>query len=319
MSATSHPKAPAGSPARAAAERQAPLPRVGFIGLGSQGAPMARRIIEAGYPVTLWARRPASLEPFAGTPAGVAGSPAELAAASDLVCVCVVSDADVQEVVAGERGVLAGIAQDGRRETGRGLGGGVIAVHSTVHPGTCRRLAGQAGVRGVHVVDAPVSGGGPAAAEGRLLVMAGGEPDAVEFCRPVFASYADPVVHLGPLGSGEVAKLLNNVLFTANLATAASTLALGRTLNVDPVRLAEVISHGSGSSFALDRIASAGGTVDRIAAHAGALLSKDVALMADIAEAAAAPPGAVMAAADAALALMDAAPRPCRAGDRRAE
>jgi 3-hydroxyisobutyrate dehydrogenase-like beta-hydroxyacid dehydrogenase len=294
MSAASERNAPAGSSSRAATERQVPLPRVGFIGLGSQGAPMARRITEAGYPVTLWARRPASLEPFADTAADAAVSPAELAAASDLVCVCVVSDADVEEVVAGERGVLAGIAADG-----------VIAVHSTVHPGTCRRLAGQAEARGVRLIDAPVSGGGPAAAEGRLLVMAGGEPGAVEFCRPVFATYADPVLHLGPVGSGQLAKLLNNVLFTAHLATAASVLALGQALDVDPCRLAEVISHGSGSSFALARIADAGGTLDRIASYAGPLLEKDVRLMADIADAAAAKAGAAMAAADAALALMN--------------
>ena len=82
-------------------EQQAPLKRVGFIGLGSQGAPMARRIIDAGYPVTLWARRPASLEPFADTAADVAASPGELAAASDLVCICVVGDADVEEVLTG--------------------------------------------------------------------------------------------------------------------------------------------------------------------------------------------------------------------------
>jgi 3-hydroxyisobutyrate dehydrogenase len=268
--------------------------RVGFIGLGSQGGPMARRIVEAGFPVTLWARRAATLEPFAGTAAVVAASPADLAAACDLVCVCVVGDADVEEVIAGEHGVLAGLPP-----------GAVIAVHSTVHPQTCMRLADQASRRDARVVDAPVSGGGMAAAEGRLLVMAGGEPDAVEFCRPVFATYADPVVHLGPLGSGQLAKLLNNVLFTAHLATAASTLELGQSLGVDAVRLAEVMSHGSGSSFALSRIAAAGGTLDRIAAHAGPLLRKDILLLADVAAAGNVPGGAALDAADAALARMN--------------
>ncbi|MGI8329391.1 NAD(P)-dependent oxidoreductase [Actinomadura scrupuli] len=268
--------------------------RVGFIGLGSQGAPMARRIIDADYSMTLWARRQASLEPFADTPAKVAESPADLAAASDLVCLCVVGDADVEEVVCGERGVLSGLRE-----------GGVIAVHSTVHPDTCRRLAAQAGTKGVSLIDAPVSGGGPAAAEGRLLVMVGGEPDTVESCRPVFATYADPIVHLGPLGSGQVTKLLNNVLFTANLGTAASTVELGRALGVDPERFADVISHGSGSSFALGSIAAAGGTLDRLAAYAGPLLQKDARLVADLADTANAPAGTVMAAADAALARMD--------------
>jgi 3-hydroxyisobutyrate dehydrogenase-like beta-hydroxyacid dehydrogenase len=285
--------------------------RVGFIGLGSQGAPMARRIIEAGYPVTLWARRPATLEPFAETNAKTAGSPAELAAASDLVCVCVRDDADTEEVV---DAVLSGLAA-----------GAVIAVHSTVHPDTCRRLAERARAGGVRLIDAPVSGGGPAAQAGRLLVMVGGDEEAVEFCRPVFASYGDPIVHLGPVGAGQVTKLLNNAAFTAHLGVAVSVLALGQSLGVDQLRLADVISHGSGNSFALQRVAAAGGTLARIGQHAGHLLRKDVQLIVDVAGAApgeaeprASGPGdaghgdgergaTLLAAADAALALMNVA------------
>jgi 3-hydroxyisobutyrate dehydrogenase len=269
-------------------------PRVGFIGLGSQGAPMARRIIEAGYPVTLWARRPATLEPFAGTGAKTADSPAELAAASDLVCVCVVADADTEEVV---DAVLGGLAP-----------GGVIAVHSTVHPDTCRELAARAATQGVALIDAPVSGGAPAAEAGRLLVMAGGDEATVDFCRPVFASFANPVVYLGPVGSGQVTKLLNNAAFTAHLGVAASLFTLGRSLGVDPLRLADVISHGSGNSFALERVASAGATLDRIAGHAGLLLRKDVALVNALAASADAPTGTLLTAANDALALMHVSP-----------
>jgi 3-hydroxyisobutyrate dehydrogenase len=267
--------------------------RIGFIGLGSQGAPMARKIIDAGYTTTLWARRPASLEPFADTAAKVAGSPAELAAASDLVCLCVVGDADVEELATGDQGLLAGLQA-----------GSVIAVHSTVHPNTCRALADKAGAHGISVVDAPVSGGGPAAEEGRLLLMVGGEADVVERCRPVFETYANPVVHLGALGAGQVTKLLNNLLFTANLGTAATALALGQALGVTPESLADVIARGSGNSFALNSIKGSGGTLDRLAGLAGSLLQKDVRLTADLAEKADASPGAVLDAADAALTLM---------------
>jgi 3-hydroxyisobutyrate dehydrogenase len=254
---------------------------------------MARRIVEAGYPTTLWARRPASLEPFTDTAAKVAGSPAELAAASDLVCLCVVGDTDVEEVAGGENGVLAGLNP-----------GGVIAVHSTVHPKTCHELAKNAGVQGVSIVDAPVSGGGPAAAEGRLLVMVGGDADVVDRCRPVFETYADPVVHLGELGSGQTAKLLNNLLFTANLGTAATTLALGQALGVSPDRLTEVISRSSGNSFALNAVRGSGG-LERLAGLAGALLQKDARLVVDVVQAAGARAGAVLDAADAALGLME--------------
>jgi 3-hydroxyisobutyrate dehydrogenase len=263
---------------------------VGFIGLGSQGAPMARRIVDAGFPTTLWARRPASVQPFADTAARVANSPAELAADSDLVCLCVVGDADVDDVATG---VLSGLQR-----------GGVIAIHSTVHPRTCHMLADKAAAQGISVIDAPVSGGGHAATEGRLLVMVGGDADVVERCRPVFSSYADPIVHMGDLGSGQTTKLLNNLLFTANLGTAAGTLALGATLGVTPERLTEVISRGSGHSFALTALGGDSGGLDRLAGMAGPLLRKDVRLVAELADSAGACGGAAMAAADETLNMM---------------
>lgn len=268
--------------------------RVGFIGLGSQGAPMARRIVEGGYETTLWARRPASVEPFADTAAKVAGSPAELAAASDIVCLCVVGDDDVRQVLGGDNGVLAGLAP-----------GGIIAIHSTVHPDTCAEIAEQAAEQGVSVIDAPVSGGEPAATAGTLLVMVGGEADVVERARPVFASYADPIVHLGGVGAGQVAKILNNLLFSANLGAAMSALELGEALGVPRTALCEVITRGSATSKALNSIAMFGGTLDNLAPIAGALLQKDCRHAASLADTASAPQGAVFDAADAALALMN--------------
>ena len=268
--------------------------RVGFIGLGSQGAPMARRIVEGGYELTLWARRPASVEPYADTEAKLAASPAELGAASDLVCLCVVGDDDVKQVLEGDAGVFAGLAP-----------GGIIAIHSTVHPDTCREIAKLAASKGISVVDAPVSGGWQAAADGTLLVMVGGgEPD-VEKCRPVFATYADPIVHLGPLGSGQVTKILNNLLFSANLGSAMSVLELGESLGVPRDRLCEVLSRGSGTSKAVNSITMFGGSLDKLAPVAGALLQKDVRHAAHLAAKASATEGSAFTAADTALTLMD--------------
>jgi AcrR family transcriptional regulator len=193
-------------------------------------------------PPTLWARRRSTLAPFEDSGAKTAGSPAELAAVSDVVCLCVVDDADVEQLVTGREGALAGLRR-----------GGVIAVHSTVHPDTCRRLESQARGAGASLLDAPVSGGGRAAEQGTLVVIMGGDPQVFAHCRPLFATSADPVVHLGPTGSGQIAKILNNLLFTAQLG----------------------------------RVADSGGTLDRIAAHAGGLPAKDVRLFADIAT----PPG----------------------------
>jgi 3-hydroxyisobutyrate dehydrogenase-like beta-hydroxyacid dehydrogenase len=267
--------------------------RIGFIGLGSQGGPMARRILDGGFATTLWARRQATLEPFAGTPAAIAPSPAALAAESDLVCVCVVDDAGVEEVMGGDGGVLAGMRS-----------GGIVAIHSTVHPATCRRLAGHAAGRGVTLLDAPVSGGGAAASERRLLVMVGGEADAFARARPVFATYGDPVLHLGPLGSGEVAKLLNNLVFTAQLGIATNLFEVGRALDVDPAGLARVLSSGSGRSYGLELVSNAGFTASSLAAHAGALLQKDVRIAAEVARAASVELGVLLAAADAALEVL---------------
>lgn len=268
--------------------------RVGFIGLGSQGAPMARRIVEGGFDLTLWARRPASVEPYADTAAKVATTPRELAATSDLVCLCVVGDDDVRQVLSGEDGVLAGLAP-----------GGIVAIHSTVHPDTCREVAESAAAQGITVIDAPVSGGGPAAEEGTLMVMIGGEQADVEKVRPVFATYSDAIVHLGELGSGQVAKILNNLQFTANLGSAMSTLELGDALGIPRQRLCEVLNRGSATSRAINSITMFGGTVAGLAPIAGALLQKDVRHAASLAGSASVPEGTVFTVADTALGAMD--------------
>jgi 3-hydroxyisobutyrate dehydrogenase-like beta-hydroxyacid dehydrogenase len=268
--------------------------RVGFIGLGSQGGPMARRIVEGGYDLTLWARRAASVEPYADTTAKVAATPAELAAASDLVCLCVVGDADVKQVLEGDTGVLAGLAP-----------GGIIAIHSTVHPDTCHEIAELAGKQGVSVIDAPVSGGAPAVEQGTLMVMVGGEESDVEKCRPVFATYSDAVVHLGALGAGQVAKILNNLQFTANLGSAMSTLELGDALGIPRDRLCQVLNRGSATSKAISSITMFGGSLEGLAPIAGGLLQKDVRHAASLAEHASAPEGSVFTAADTALVSMD--------------
>jgi 3-hydroxyisobutyrate dehydrogenase len=242
--------------------------------LGSQGGPMARRIVEEGFPLTIWARRPESVEPYAGTAAKVASTPADLGAASDIVGICVVADSDVEQVLLRSEGVLAGMAP-----------GGIVAIHSTIHPDTCHRLAEQAAERQIAVVDAPVSGGGGAAAERKLLVMVGGEDEHVARCLPVFETFADPVIHLGPLGSGQLAKLLNNFVFTAQLAVAFETFAFADRLDVDRAALAEVLAHGSGGSRAAATLAATGFNVNGLRG-AAVLLRKDVGLMLDVARAA---------------------------------
>jgi 3-hydroxyisobutyrate dehydrogenase-like beta-hydroxyacid dehydrogenase len=224
-----------------AAPAQRPIRRVGFIGLGAMGGALATRIIGAGFPTVLWARRPEVMASYDAPNVEVAASPAEMAAGVDLVGICVWDDDDVREVLAGDSGVLAGCGP-----------GTVIAIHSTIRPATCRQLATAGAAREVAVLDAPVSGGRDVALAGSLVVAVGGDDAAFEQCRPVFASFGDPVVHVGPVGTGQFAKLVNNALLAANLALADDALALAESMGVEPEAMAEVLKHGSGRSFGLD-------------------------------------------------------------------
>ena len=245
---------------------------VGFIGLGSQGAPMARRIVEAGFPLTLWARRPQSLQPFDGTAATTASTPAAVAEASSIVCICVTGDEDVFDVVEGADGVLSGLAP-----------GGTLIVHSTVHPETCIRLHLLGAEKGITVLDAPVSGGGPAAAQGTLLVMVGGDEAGLDRARPVLATFGDPILHLGDIGAGQMAKLVNNLVFTAQIALSLDAFALVDELGLDGVAMAQVFERGSGASRAATMLSAPGFDIGRLGRVAGPLLRKDVDLITDVA------------------------------------
>jgi 3-hydroxyisobutyrate dehydrogenase-like beta-hydroxyacid dehydrogenase len=247
------------------------MTRVGFVGLGSQGGPMAQRIVDAGFATTLWARRPETLEPFAGTAAQIAGSRADLGAASDVLCVCVLDDAGVDDVLSGPEGALRAMTD-----------GATVVVHSTVRPDTCRRL--QTDFPALRFVDAPVSGGGHKAAAGELLVLVGGPDDAVERCRPLFATYGDPVVHVGPLGAGQEAKLLNNALFTAQLALADEVYEIARSRGLDPQALATAVASGSGRSYASELVGGHGFGLAQMSDTAGPLLAKDVGLLGAVTE-----------------------------------
>jgi 3-hydroxyisobutyrate dehydrogenase len=245
---------------------------VGFVGIGDMGSAIVERILGAGFAMSLWARRQSSLEPFRESTAALAASPAKVAASSELVGVCVTCDSDVEEVLTGDDGILAGIRP-----------GGIIAVHSTVSPFTCQRLAAAAAERGAELVDAPVSGGRPAAVAGELLVMVGGSDPAFTRCLPVFRTFGSTVEHLGPVGSAQLAKLVNNTLLSGTMALADEALELGRRLEIDETKLGRVLQHGTARSFALDvtlhhRSSPVGSD------QASKLLSKDVRLLAGIAD-----------------------------------
>jgi len=224
---------------------------------------MARMIAAGGYPLLLWARRAASLESLADVGARIAASPSALGAACDLVGLCVVSDDDVRDVAL-TGGLLAAMGP-----------GSILAIHSTVRPETCQQLAAAAPA-GVAVLDAPVSGSGEAALENRLAVMAGGDAAAFETARPVFETFGSPVRRMGALGTGQLCKLVNNILLIANLKLAAEAMAFGEGLGIEHAPLHDMLMASSGRSFALD-------AVERLinptnAAHVAGLFRKDLGL-----------------------------------------
>jgi 3-hydroxyisobutyrate dehydrogenase len=184
-----------------------------------------------------------------------------------VVAICVVDDAGVDEVLRGPHGVLSTLAA-----------GSVVIVHATVHPETCMRL--QDDFPAVHFIDAPVSGGGHKAASRELLVMTGGDRDVVERCRPILETFGDPVLHVGPLGSGQEAKLLNNMVFTAQLALAAEVYELAASRQLDQHAIAAILASGSGRSYAAEVVAGGGFSLAGLAAFAGQLLAKDVGILA---------------------------------------
>lgn len=220
------------------AENTAPKMTVGWIGFGDQGLPMAAAVAERGYEIHAWARRPTSLDALGGVERERHDDIAGLAAASDVVGLCVGTDDDVM-------GLIDGGLLDGLRT------GSIVVNHGTGTPANARRFAAACAGSGVEVLDAPVSGGRPAALERRLVTMVGGPAAAVERCSPVFRSFSRDVVHLGGAGAGQTAKLFNNALMVMNQAAIADIFELASKSDADPVHLFEVLKEASAGSTVL--------------------------------------------------------------------
>ncbi|MDX2544703.1 NAD(P)-dependent oxidoreductase [Streptomyces sp. WI04-05B] len=246
--------------------------RAGFIGLGNMGLPMARRIRSEGHDLTLYARRRASLEPFADTD-GVtfAATPAELGAAVDAVGICVFDAAGVEEVLFGPDG-LAGALR----------AGSVVLVHSTLSPAQIRRIAERAEPYGLRILDAPVSGGQDRALAGELTIMVGGDAEALADVSGLLSALSRHVVHLGGVGAGSYAKLVNNTLFAAQIALTDDAMRAGETLGIDLAGLADILTTSSSACVASGVRLRAGSLAGIAGTPADATLTKDVTLTADL-------------------------------------
>ena len=214
--------------------------RVGFIGLGIMGSRMAANLARAGFELTVWNRTPATAQAWAAEHgASVAASPQALASNSDVVITMIVDGPQVEAVLLGEEGA--------------GHGAGLLCIDmSTIGPAAARGIGARLAERGVSFMDAPVTGSSPKAEDGTLTIMAGGEQRDFERARPLFDAMGELVVHVGPVGHGQLVKVINNAVAAANTAVVAEALLAGARAGADLDALVQVMRAGSGASAMLD-------------------------------------------------------------------
>ena len=212
--------------------------RVGFIGLGIMGDGMARNLLRAGFPLQVWNRTRSRTEPLVAEGATAADSPAALAAASDIIITCVSDTPDVEAVILGEEGVIAGVRP-----------GALVIDMSTISPQATIAIGDQLAERDVHMLDAPVSGGSEGAARGTLSIMVGGDEPDVTRARPVFEAMGKTITHVGARGAGQTVKLVNQILVVGNTLAMCEALLLAQAGGVDLQKAYEAVSPGAAGSW----------------------------------------------------------------------
>lgn len=224
------------------------LPRVGYIGLGIMGRPMARHLLNAGYPLTVFNRTRAKTEPFAAAGARVADSPRAVAEASDIIFTNVTDSPDLESVVLGADDETDGIL-DGARP------GSIVVDNSTVAPAAATRIAAFLEGKGVHFLDAPVTGGEKGAIEATLAIMVGGDEDVFQRALPLLQRLGKTVLHVGPNGAGQMTKAINQILGAVHLCAMAEALALAKAAGLDLEKTRQIVANGAAGSWMLSNLA----------------------------------------------------------------
>jgi 3-hydroxyisobutyrate dehydrogenase-like beta-hydroxyacid dehydrogenase len=214
---------------------------VGFIGLGNIGKPMAINLAKAGFDLMVYDLRPEPMRELTALGAKAARSADEIGAHGEIIEVVVVDDAQVEAALLGEGGVFSGAKR-----------GSIIAIHSTVHPRTVRKLAEQAAAKGLTLIDAEVSGGERGAIAKSLCYMVGGDKAAFEKCRPIFATSGANIFHLGDLGAGAITKLAHNLIVYVNMLAASEGMRLAQKAGVDLKSMEQVVHAGAAQSRVAD-------------------------------------------------------------------
>lgn len=216
---------------------------IGFIGLGIMGKPMAQNLLKAGYPLVVHNRSQGAVDELVAAGARRAESPAEVARAANVVITMLPDSPDVQAVVLGPNGVLAGARS-----------GSVLIDMSTIAPAVTREIAAEAAKVGVQTLDAPVSGSEQGAISATLAIMVGGEPAVVERCRPILGALGKSVVHVGGVGMGHTVKLVNQIVGLATLEAVCEGLLVAAKAGVDLGTLLEAIGGGAAASWQLQNM-----------------------------------------------------------------
>ena len=219
--------------------------RVGFVGLGLMGKPMAANIMKAGFPVTVYNRTRTKAEELAGQGAKVAGSPKEVAAQSDVTVTMVSDSPDVEEVILGANGVIQGVQH-----------GAAVIDMSTISPQVTQEIAEALSQKGAHMLDAPVSGGSWGAVQGTLSIMVGGEKETFDRCLPIFEAMGKRVIYTGGHGMGQVTKLVNQIIVGGTLAAVCEGLLFGAKAGIDLNPVFEAITGGAANSWQLENLGS---------------------------------------------------------------
>ena len=230
--------------------------RLGFIGLGVMGRPMALNLLRAGHQLAVWARRPESCQPLLDAGAVACATPAAVGRRSDVVFTMLTTGADVERVVLGCDGLVEGLAASSQSSlsslSSLSSPSSLLVDMSTIAPEMARSLARRLAERGVDMLDAPVSGGGQAAIDASLAIMVGGAAEVLERSRPLLALLGTAIVHVGDNGAGQVAKACNQMIMVGAIEAVAEALHFADTAGVDPAKVRQALAGGSAASRALE-------------------------------------------------------------------
>ncbi len=257
------------------------MAKIGFVGLGHMGLPMAMNLVKAGHQVTGYDLQPSALQSFAASGGLIANNVVEVAHGQEVVITMLQTGQQVLQVCQGAEGLLSSIPM-----------GALFIDCSTIDVNSSREVHQLATERQIQVVDAPVSGGTAGASAGTLTFMVGGEERAFQTAKPILAAMGQKIIHTGTAGSGQAAKICNNMILGISMVAISEAFVLAEQLNLSPQKLFEVVSNASGQCWAMTKYAPVAGILDNVPANndykpgfAAAMMLKDLLLSQDCAHA----------------------------------